>query len=398
MDIKITPAKLNGTIQAVSNKTYSHRLFIASSLSENPTKIYMKNGSLDLSVTFDVLKNFGFRANKNGNEYLVTPKNSIEEKISVDVHDSAPSLRFLLPILCALSEQVTVVGEGKLLARSHADLLYALKGVGFTSEKLPFTIKGRLNGGDYYVNEKLSMQFVSGLMLALPLLDKDSRIIFNGNVNTTNAQITALIMQDFGVEVVKEEKGYFIKGSQKYVAPQSLNVEGDYALSCVWKLCNKLGSNIKIENLNPNTLQSEKARFDTIDKLFLEKTVNDIETDLLPCLIVGACFKKGETLLNIEKGVSNKELAKIYAFVNAINKLGGKVTVNGNAVLVRGEGELKGGQMVDSYADYRFAMALTVAGCFAKEPIKILDAQVVLKHYATFFNDVNLLGGKTQVE
>ena len=65
---------------------------------------------------------------------------------------------------------------------------------------------------------------------------------------------------------------------------------------------------------------------------------------------------------------------------------------------MRGEGELKGGQMVDSYADYRFAMALTVAGCFAKEPIKILDAQVVLKHYATFFNDVNLLGGKTQVE
>ncbi len=401
MDIKITPANLRGKIEAVSSKSYAHRLFLAAALSDNPTEIYMKNGSADLTVTLEVLKNLGLKTSVNNGVYRVTPIDRLylPEKLSVDVRDSLATLRFLLPVINALTEQVTYDGDGKLLMRSYADLLYVLKGVGFTSEKLPFTIKGRLTAGEYRIPKQVGMQLVSGLMFALPLLERDSKIIFMESVNTINADMTAKVLSWFGVAIEKTDYGYFIKGNQSYCSPVNASVEGDYALSCVWKLAQRLGADVTIDNLNGDTLQPEKKNFDIIDQLFDgDGNLSGVDLEMLPVLSVGSVFIKRKTVIKLAGKPSDKELMKVNALILALNKLGAHVEGTGDGVVIDGDGCLTGDAMVDSFGDFRLTMALSLAGCFTKTPIKILGAQTVLKHYPSFFNELNSLGSKAQVE
>ena len=401
MDIKITPANLSGKIEAVSSKSYAHRLFLAAALSNERTEIYMKNGSSDLNVTLEVLKNFGVRTSFDGNVVTVAPVDflNVPDKVSINVHDSVATLRFLLPIISAVTPQVTYDGEGKILLRPYTELLYTLKGVGFSSEKLPFTIKGSLLAGEYRIPPQVSMQFVSGLMFALPLLKQDSKIIFMQTPNTVNTDMTMQVLSIFGVSIDKTDYGYYIAGNQKYISPQKVVVEGDWALSSVWKLCQRLGGKIEIENLNPSTLQTEKANFDIIDGLFDGKNeICDVDLDLLPLLTVASVFLNRKTEIRLAKKPTSKELIKINTLILALNKLGADVVGNDLGLVVNGMGRLSGGGLVDCFGDFRLAMAIAVAGCFSDNPIKILDVQSILKHYPTFFNDINALGGKAQVE
>lgn len=401
MDIRITPSNLSGNIEAVSSKSYAHRLVLACALSNASSELYIKNCSADLSATIEVLKSLGAKISSSSNLYKITPINFdlLPEKITIDVHDSGATLRFMLPIISALLSQTTYACDSKLATKQFSDLLYSLKGIGFSAEKLPFTTKGRLNCGEYYIAKGINSQFVSGLMFALPLLKEDSKIIFMQKTSTLNTDITMQVLSLFGIKIDKTEQGYLVYGNQKYSAIPSTVVEGDYFLSAYWYLANKLGGDISIKNLNVNSMQIEKDFFAEIDSLFAKpnKTIKVIDLDRLPLLSVGACFVKGQTILELPQLITAKEVAKINVLVNAISKMGGGIRFTENKIIVNGN-SLVGDCIVDCFGDFKLAMAITIGGCYCKRSIKILDCQCVNKGYSGFFNDLNSLGGKANAE
>ena len=53
-----------------------------------------------------------------------------------------------------------------------------------TGGKLPLTVNGKLKPGNYEIDGNISSQFITGLLYALPLLEGDSKLIINKNLES----------------------------------------------------------------------------------------------------------------------------------------------------------------------------------------------------------------------
>ena len=139
--------------------------------------------------------------------------------------ESGSTLRFLLPVACALGAEFVFEGEGRLKDRPLGELVATLKAHGARIERtgefqLPLLVGGKLNAGEYVIDGGISSQYITGLLFALPLLDGDSRIKINGELVSKNyVDITLGVLEEFGIKVQAVNDGYFIKGNQRYVCP-----------------------------------------------------------------------------------------------------------------------------------------------------------------------------------
>lgn len=396
MDIKIYPSKLIGKVKAISSKSVAHRILIASALSDKVTKINIKNKSEDILATVGAIKALGATVIESDGQLMVYPIRYKLEEIVIDAKESASTLRFLLPVAMAKYQKVSFTGEKSLRKRPISTLLYSMKGVGFTSESLPLTVNGNLSGGEYYITGEESSQYISGLLMALPILEKDSVLNVEGNiVSKSYINITLEILKDFGIEVKVNGNKFIIKGNQEYKTKGEYTIEGDYSNSAFFIAPNKFGASIEVENLPEKTSQGDKKIFNALDKIFKEgESEIDVKNiiDLTPILAVSATMTNNKvTFINTDR-LKIKESDRAKAIVDNIVKMGGKAELRENAIEVIGTSGLKGGVMIDCFNDHRIAMAFSVISCFAKNETTLLGVQCVNKSYPEFFNDLNKLG------
>ena len=169
MDIKIYPSTLQGEIDAVSSKSMAHRLFICSALSESKTVIQLKDKSKDIDATINCIKALGGGVERHYNAYTITPINTGVKKSRIyNAVESGSTLRFMLPIICALGANGTFIGEGRLPDRPITELTNIIKGCAFSNDKLPITVHGKMQSGEYRIKGNISSQYISGLMFSLP--------------------------------------------------------------------------------------------------------------------------------------------------------------------------------------------------------------------------------------
>ncbi|MDE7124058.1 MAG: 3-phosphoshikimate 1-carboxyvinyltransferase, partial [Eubacterium sp.] len=121
----------------------------------------------------------------------------------VDCIESGNTLRFVIPVAAALGKKVTFTGSGRLPERPIGDYLRLLPehGVKCTSNgKLPLSIEGKLTSGKYEIAGNISSQYITGLLLALPLLDGSSEIVLTTKLESKPyVDMTIKVMRDFGV-------------------------------------------------------------------------------------------------------------------------------------------------------------------------------------------------------
>ena len=107
-----------------------------------------------------------------------------------------------------------------------------------TEGGLPLSINGQLKPGIFEVPGNVSSQFITGLLLALPLLKADSEIVVTSSLESKSyIDMTLSAMYRFGVTAIETENGYKVYGNQSY-KPQHLNIEGDWSQAaffpCGW--------------------------------------------------------------------------------------------------------------------------------------------------------------------
>lgn len=416
MDVKITPKPLNGTIPAIPAKSDAHRLLICAALADTPTELILSGSSEDIDATVNCLKALGAGIKHTQSGLLVHPIEKPFEYPVLDCGESGSTLRFLLPVAAALCDFVKFTGRGRLPKRPLVQLMDALKahGVSFDGEKLPLTTKGRLKSGVFTLPGNVSSQFVTGLLLALPLLAGDSSILLTTALESASyVDITLHALSMFGVAVERKKNGFFVSGGGRFRSPGKVEVEGDWSNAAFFLCAGAMNGEVTVTGLNPRSPQGDRRIVDILRRFGAKVTESENSVtvkrsklygceidinetpDLLPALAVVAAFAEGETGFVNAARLRLKESDRLTSTAQLINALSGEAVELPDGLIVRGK-RLAGGT-ADSFHDHRIAMAAAVAAVGCEQPVIIKDAGATAKSYPAFFEDYARLGGIANV-
>ncbi len=418
MILKIN-GNLKGSIIAPPSKSVAHRVLICAALANKPGKIVCDKLNEDIEATVMCLRALGANIEYADGEFTVIPIEKVAKEQILNCCESGSTLRFLLPVAAILGADAIFTGRGRLPERPLSPLYEQMVEHGVTMSengKMPLECKGVLTGGEYTLAANISSQFISGLLLALPLADRDSNIIFTGEVQSESyINITIGSLKIFGIDVERTKNGLKIPGRQKFLSPGTINIEGDWSAASSWIVAGTIGNNpIKCKNLDyTNSYQGDKKCVDALRKMGAEIVVGEnfvlskpselhgaiidcADTpDLVPALSIAAACAKGETkFINIER-LRIKESDRIAAIQSILDNFKITSKADNNTLTIVG-GELQGAIINPSY-DHRIAMAAAIASSVTKNDVTIVDAECVNKSYPHFYDDFSLLGGNITV-
>ncbi len=411
MNVTINPSPLNGEIAAVPSKSDAHRKLICGALSDSPCVIELNSLSKDIEATINCLYALGADIRRQGDAISIRPISSVTGGM-LDCGESGSTLRFLLPVAAALGSKAAFTGHGRLPARSISQLVTAMEkhGVSFSSGELPFEITGRLLPGSYELPGDVSSQYISGLLLALPLLDKESRLTLSSPLESRGyVDMTLSALKAFGVETQLQENSYLIPSPQHFKSPEKVDVEGDWSSAAFFLCAGAVSGAVSLSGLDINSRQGDKAVLEILRQMGadVKSGSNSVQVskaplkgisidvreipDLLPILAVTAACAQGETRFTGASRLRDKESDRLSATASVLTALGGSVTELPDGLLVRG-GSLTGG-IVNGYNDHRMVMAAAIAATVCNSPVKILGTEAVSKSYPSFFEHYGALGG-----
>ena len=404
MDKLITPSTLSGSVDIPASKSVAHRLIIAAALAEGESVITNVYPSEDILATVGGMRALGAEIELDGSTARIKGIAAPPAEAVIDCCESGSTLRFLIPVAAALGVRTTFIGQGKLPQRPITPFLEELPrhGAEFRyNGTMPFTLSGKLRAGEYLMGGDVSSQFITGLLLAMPLLEGESRITLTTHLESRPyVEITAGCLERFGCPVTPDEKGFSVPGGRK-LAPCRCAVEGDWSQAAFFEVANSLGSSVIINGLNVNSYQGDKKILEICREMVYNKNsvlrpfeldCSDIP-DLVPVLAVLASFCEGESRITNVARLRIKESDRLAAVTDCLNRIGGKVTACDDMLVIRGVKSLTGGE-VESYNDHRIAMAMAVASTRCSSPLIIRNAGCVSKSYPSFWEDFERLGGK----
>ncbi len=408
----VSPVKLSGQVQAIASKSSAHRLLICAALSQEEVTIQCNGISKDIEATCRCLEVLGAKILLDEDKIRVTPIKKIptEETAVLDCGESGSTLRFMLPVVAGLGRKAIFKASGRLPQRPLSPLYEILGHKGCTlSEKgiFPFTVEGKAMGGDYEIPGNVSSQYITGLLLMLPLVGGGSVKVTGEFESRSYVDMTVSAMRKSGVDV-KEDNNLYTVPNSPYTL-KDCHAEGDWSNAAFWLSAGALGNGVQMTGLDPESLQGDKEitslleRFGAKVKIDREISVSPAPMkgikidaknipDLVPVISVVACAAEGETVIYNASRLRLKESDRIATTVDLITSLGGNAKETDDGLIIRGTGGLNGGK-VNSHNDHRIVMAAAVASNICKTPVIIDGAEAKNKSYPTFFTHMKTLGG-----
>ena len=416
MNVTIEKSRFGGEVNIPSSKSHLHRALICAALGDKPCRLYYNGSSDDVVATIKCLNALGADIEDKSEYFAINPIKEAKNAI-LPCNESGSTLRFMLPVACALGVECTITGTKKLLSRPLEPLVSELVRHGATIEKNEDSIKvsGRLVPGNYSVRGDISSQFITGLLLALPLLDESSNLEITGKIESRPyIDMTLSALSEFGMNTQIGEKNTIeIHSLGRFTAPEIVNAEGDWSNAAFWCVLGALSENgITIKGLKANSAQGDKAIIHILrhigaeisgyDEIVIRKyKLNGFSydcsdtPDLVPAISILASACDGETKLYGVERLRLKESDRIETTMAMVKALGGEIRYENDTIFITGKPHLAGGT-VDSFNDHRIAMSAAVASVICKNNVTILGANAVNKSYRTFWNDFESVGGNVK--
>lgn len=400
-EITIYPSMLQGELIAPPSKSVAHRAIICATVSQGDCLINNVKLSDDIEATINGMKAMGSKIEIIDNKLFVR-RCVRNEEATINCRESGSTMRFLIPLAAAMGMTATFTGEGRLPERTIAIYENILNDKGLFIKSrggyLPLEIKGRLKGGIVELRGDISSQFVSGLLMAAPLMEEGLEIVLTTELQSAPyVDITIDIMKKFGVSVERTDKGYKVPEDSTYESTD-YTIEGDFSQASFWLVANALGSDITVKGLNENTVQGDREIIDIINRLREEDDViiNAMNIpDLVPIICVLAGLRKGKTTITDADRLRLKESDRLESTAAMLNVLGADYQLGFDGFVINGVEQYEGGT-INSYNDHRIAMAAAIASTRCRQPVKILDCDSVNKSYPNFYDEFVRLGGKVK--
>ena len=415
-------SELKGEICAPPSKSYTQRMLIAAALSSGTSKISRPLNAEDTQATLRAVKSLGAKVAVSEDQWIVEgSKTAKSPKKPIHCGESGATLRFMIPV-AALAPHSSIFTFGPSLAKRPIEpLLRSLRQLGVeanfenTKGKPPILVRGGgISGGKTSIPGDVSSQFISGLMFACPFAREDTEITISTPLESKSyIQMTESILMEHGIQmnISKDYRRLRIPAKQTY-NPSDHLVPGDYSsASFLLGAAAVTHSSIRVSNLEPESLQGDKAIVEIFKKMGVESKVcpdhidlakknglleavevdvNDIP-DLVPVCAVLACYAKGTSGIRNAVRLKYKESNRLLSLYLELKKMGAEIDLNESSLTVKGPCSLHGAE-IDSHNDHRIAMACAIAALGASDETTILNADCVRKSYPRFFTDLHTLG------
>ena len=395
MRVTIKKGIANGIINAQPSKSFSHRLLIAAALSNKRSVVNNVVLSNDIIATINCLKTLGKEIEIEDNKVFISNKENyiLPEELIFDCLESGSTLRFFIPIALTTGKRLIFKGTEKLISRGIGPYqeIFEKQNINIQILKDQIIIEGKLVSGDFSLVGNISSQFITGLLFALPLLDKDSAIAITTNIESKNyIDMTLDVLKLSNVNVKVLDNKYLVKRNQKYSGNEFV-VEGDYSNAAFLDCLNYLNGNVVINGLNFCSSQGDKIYQELFKKINQGFCTIDISNciDLGPILFVFSSLKYGCHFINTKR-LKIKESNRVLDLKEELEKFGVKITDLDNEVYIDNSNLHSFNGVLNGKNDHRIVMALSIILTVFGGTIEGVEA--VSKSYPGFFKDLESLG------
>jgi 3-phosphoshikimate 1-carboxyvinyltransferase len=417
MRVEAKCTAISGRINAPSSKSAMQRYIAGALLAEGKSTILSPSFCDDSLAAIGIAEALGARVAMS-EETVIVDGGFHPVKDHISCGESGLATRMFTPIASLHSGEITISGKGSVLRRplNMMELPMAALGVDISTSNgyLPVKIKGPMKGGDVYTDGSVSSQFITGLLMALPVVKKDSTIFVDNLVSRPYIDITLSVLSRFGIEITNHGYEKFeIPGRQKYT-PGSYRVEGDWSGAAFLLAMGAIAGDAEVLNLDPDSRQADKAIYGVISRAGakIHYSANSVTVsrgdlhrfsfditdcpDLAPPLVVLALACNGRSIITGTARLKSKESDRGKILESTITDLGGKIWNYNDRIEVEGGFRLNGGT-ADANGDHRIAMALAAVSLLCDSPVRISGFECVNKSYPQFAEDFRRLGGEIVV-
>jgi 3-phosphoshikimate 1-carboxyvinyltransferase len=407
-----------GTVRLPGSKSISNRVLLLAALAAGDTELHGLLDADDTRVMREALSNLGVRFSHN----KVTGVGGVfpVKKAELFLGNAGTAFRPLTAALAFSGGEYRLSGVPRMHERPIGDLVDALRGIGARIDYLgtkgypPLAVHpGRISAANVKVRGDVSSQFLTALLMALPLLNKKSRIEVQGElISKPYVEITLNVMRRFGVEVGRTGWRYFDVPAAGYRSPGSAFVEGDASSASYFLAAGAIGGGpVRVEGVGRESIQGDVRFIEVLERMgatvssgddFIEvkgsAKLRSIDMDMnhIPdaamTAAVLALFAEGRSTLRNIASWRVKETDRLAAMATELRKLGAQVE-EGSDFLKITPGPLKPGVAIDTYDDHRMAMSFSLVA-LGGVPVRINNPSCVAKTFPGFFDLFERISGE----
>lgn len=411
MDKYVSAGSIRGTITPPSSKSYAQRAIALALLAEGRTTLRNLEFCKDTRSALRCIEALGAKVEVIDDSTLSIEGGLKPQSNVLHVGESGLATRLFTPIASLNPTPLTIEGEGTLLYRPMTMMIEPLRQLGVQVRDgggfLPIEVQGPIHGGEITVDGSVSSQFITGLLLALPLAQEDTTLHVTSPVSTPYIDMTIDTARRFGVEIMHNEGDYtqfFIEGGQQYT-PTDLAIEGDWSGAASMLVAGAIAGEVTINNISTLSKQADTAICHALERagagLIIEQDSITVSKrnlrsfefdatnapDLFPALAALAAAAEGESVIIGTDRLRHKESDRAETIRREYEELGIEVDISEkNIMRIRG-GEIQPATTF-SHNDHRIAMSLAVSALRCQGEVKIENAECVEKSYPTFFEDL----------
>ncbi len=409
MDKTVPPGRVKGTLTPPCSKSYAQRALAAALLAKEPVVLRNLEFCDDTRSALRCIETLGARVEQVDPTSLSIRGGLNPRGNRLDVGESGLSTRLFTPIASLCPTPITIEGRGTLLKRPMTMMLDPLRELGVTVRDndgfLPIEVCGPIHGGEVEVDGSVSSQFITGLLLALPLAEHDTTLHVHDAVSTPYLDMTLDTAARFGIEISQRDYAeFYIPGQQHYGATY-FSIEGDWSAAAMLLVAGATAGEITVRNVSMLSKQADTAICTALVRAGAA-VINDADSvtaahrplqafefdatncpDLFPALAALAAAADGVSTIRGTSRLEYKECNRAEAIREEYGKLGIEVDTSEEDVMrIRG-GAIHGAR-TRSHGDHRMAMSLAVAALRAECAVEIEGAESVAKSYPNFFEDL----------
>jgi len=414
----VAPYGAAGSVTLPGSKSISNRVLLLAALAEGETEIRHLLASDDTRYMLDALRTLGVAIEQDAGTCTVQGGGGrfATARAELFLGNAGTAVRPLTAALALLQGDYRICGVARMHERPIGDLVEALRGVGanirYTGKEgyppleiAPATID---TTAPVRVRGDVSSQFLTALLMALPLARQDAVVVVDGElVSRPYVEITLNLMARFGVEVVRDGwRAFHLSAGSRYTSPGRIAVEGDASSASYFLAAGAIGGGpVRVEGVGRDSIQGDVRFADALAEIGARVELGeewmqsqggpngalkafDLDLNHIPdaamTLAVVALFCNGTSRLRNIANWRVKETDRLAAMATELRKLGADVTEGEDYLEITPPERLAEGASIDTYDDHRVAMCFSLAALSGVK-VRINDPDCVAKTFPDYF-------------
>jgi 3-phosphoshikimate 1-carboxyvinyltransferase len=411
--IELKPARrAAGTVRLPGSKSISNRVLLLAALAKGETEVLGLLDADDTRVMRAALTKLGTEF--SGSRVVGVGGPFPVKKVELFLGNAGTAFRPLTAALALSNGEYRLYGVARMHERPIGDLVDALRAIGARIDYAgkpgfpPLLIKpGNISlNSPVRVRGDVSSQFLTALLMALPLAGRDSAIEVEGDlISKPYVEITLNVMQRFGISVKREAWRAFHVPARPYKSPGKIFVEGDASSASYFLAAGAIGGGpVRVEGVGRGSIQGDVRFTEVLERMGASVSLSDdaIEVragkgklkaldmdmnhipDAAMTAAVLALFADGPSAIRNVASWRVKETDRLAAVATELRKLGAEVEEGADYLRIT-PGKLKPGVAIDTYDDHRMAMSFSLVA-LGGVPVRINDPQCVAKTFPDYFS------------